>query len=432
MGARQISFRVPDDLRDWLAGAIPVGASQQQFMLSLLRAARTGEVRPTLFDQLGRAPVAPPAVRLPFTFVDLFAGIGGFRIGLSRVGGKCVFTSEWNKYAQQTYRAWFGEGEPIHGDITSVDIEKDIPPHDVLAAGFPCQPFSIAGVSKKNSLGRKHGFDDETQGNLFFTICDIVREKRPPVLFLENVKNLRSHDRGNTWRVIQDHLNELGYRVYAKVVDARAWVPQHRERIFIVCFDQSVFPADMQFEFPEAPSDGPRLEAILEDEVDPRFILTPHLWEYLQRYAAKHQAKGNGFGFGLVGPEDVARTMSARYYKDGSEILVRRKNGRPRRLTITEAARLMGYSDELARDCGHPNGWPQVVSDTQAYKQFGNSVVPAAVEHVARGIASQMEALLRRRGAGCLLKGRFKSLRGTGAWAPPCENQLKIPAVSRP
>jgi DNA (cytosine-5)-methyltransferase 1 len=188
----------------------------------------------------------------------------------------------------------------------------------------------------------------------------------------------------------------------------------------------------MQFEFPEAPSDGPRLEAILEDEVDPRFILTPHLWEYLQRYAAKHQAKGNGFGFGLVGPEDVARTMSARYYKDGSEILVRRKNGRPRRLTITEAARLMGYSDELARDCGHPNGWPQVVSDTQAYKQFGNSVVPAAVEHVARGIASQMEALLRRRGAGCLLKGRFKSLRGTGAWAPPCENQLKIPAVSRP
>jgi DNA (cytosine-5)-methyltransferase 1 len=432
MGARQISFRVPDDLRDWLAGAIPVGASQQQFMLSLLRAARTGEVRTTLFDELGRAPLTPPAVRLPFTFVDLFAGIGGFRIGLSRVGGKCVFTSEWNKYAQQTYRAWFGEEEPIHGDITAVDIEKDIPPHDVLAAGFPCQPFSIAGVSKKNSLGRKHGFDDETQGNLFFTICDIVRVKRPPVLFLENVKNLRSHDRGNTWRVIHDHLNELGYRVFARVVDARAWVPQHRERIFIVCFDQSVFPADMQFEFPEAPSDGPRLEAILEDEVDPRFILTPHLWEYLQRYAAKHQAKGNGFGFGLVGPEDVARTMSARYYKDGSEILVRRKNGRPRRLTITEAARLMGYSDELARDYGHPNGWPQVVSDTQAYKQFGNSVVPAAVEHVARGIASQMEALLRRRGAGCLLKGRFKALRGAGAGAPLCDNELKMPAVARP
>ena len=190
MGKRQISFRVPDDLRDWLASAVPTGASQQQFLLSVLRAARSGEVRPTLFDELGRAPVTPPPARLPFTFIDLFAGIGGFRIGLSRVGGKCVFTSEWNKYAQQTYRAWFGEEESIHGDITTIDIDKDIPSHDILAAGFPCQPFSIAGVSKKNALGRKHGFDDETQGNLFFKICDIVRVKRPPVLFLENVKNL--------------------------------------------------------------------------------------------------------------------------------------------------------------------------------------------------------------------------------------------------
>lgn len=411
MGKRQISFRVPDDLRDWLASAVPTGASQQQFLLSVLRAARSGEVRPTLFDELGRAPVTPPPARLPFTFIDLFAGIGGFRIGLSRVGGKCVFTSEWNKYAQQTYRAWFGEEESIHGDITTIDIDKDIPSHDILAAGFPCQPFSIAGVSKKNALGRKHGFDDETQGNLFFKICDIVRVKRPPVLFLENVKNLRSHDRGNTWRVIQEHLSELGYRVFSKVIDARAWVPQHRERIFIVCFDQSVFPADMHFEFPDVPAEGPRLGTILEDEADPRFTLTPHLWDYLQRYAAKHQAKGNGFGFGLVGPDDVARTLSARYYKDGSEILIKRKGGRPRRLTIREAGRLMGYTDELAREHGHPNGWPQVVSDTQAYKQFGNSVVPAAVESVAEAIAGQMAWILERRAGGCLIKGRFKPLK---------------------
>ena len=362
-------------------------------------------------DDFVRLPRAARPAKLPFTFIDLFAGIGGFRIGLSRVGGKCVFTSEWNKYAQQTYRAWFGEDEPIHGNITEVDIEAQIPPHDILAAGFPCQPFSIAGVSKKNALGRRHGFDEETQGNLFFKICDIVRIKRPPVLFLENVKNLRAHDKGNTWRVIHEHLTELGYRAFAKVIDARAWVPQHRERVFIVCFDQSVFPADMRFEFPETPAEGPRLNAILEHEVDPRFTLTPRLWDYLQRYAEKHQAKGNGFGFGLVGPGDVARTLSARYYKDGSEILVKRKGGRPRRLTIREAGRLMGYSDELAKECGHPNGWPQVVSDTQAYKQFGNSVVPRAVESVAAEIVRQMAWILERRAGGCLIKGRFRPLR---------------------
>jgi DNA (cytosine-5)-methyltransferase 1 len=208
-------------------------------------------------------------------------------------------------------------------------------------------------------------------------------------------------------------LSELGYRVFAKVIDARAWVPQHRERIFIVCFDQSVFPASMQFEFPETPFDGPRLGSILEEQVDPRFTLTPHLWDYLQRYAAKHQAKGNGFGFGLVGPGDVARTLSARYYKDGSEILVKRSGGRPRRLTIREAGRLMGYSDELAKAYGHPNGWPQVVSDTQAYKQFGNSVVPAVVESVAKAIAGQMAWILDRRAGGCLIKGRFKPLRSS-------------------
>jgi DNA (cytosine-5)-methyltransferase 1 len=411
MNKRQISFRIPDDIRGWLAKATPTGASQQQFMLSLLRAAQSGEVQPSLFDNLPRT-FAPSAVaRLPFTFIDLFAGIGGFRIGLTRSGGRCVYTSEWNKYAQQTYRAWFGEHEQINGDITKVDIAREIPDHDILAAGFPCQPFSIAGVSKKNALGRKHGFDDEAQGNLFFTICDIVREKRPPILLLENVKNLRSHDKGNTWRIIRQSLDELGYRVFFQVIDAQAWVPQHRERIFVVCFDASVFPSTMEFQFPELPIERPRLSSILEEQPDPRYTLTPHLWEYLQRYSEKHRAKGNGFGFGLVGPDDITRTLSARYYKDGSEILIKRKGGRPRRLTHREAGHLMGYTDSLAREFGHENGWPQVVSDTQAYKQFGNSVVPAVVEAVAHNIVAQMAWVLNRRGSGCLIKGRFKALR---------------------
>jgi DNA (cytosine-5)-methyltransferase 1 len=347
---------------------------------------------------------------MPFTFIDLFAGIGGFRIGLSRVGGRCVFTSEWNKYAQQTYRAWFGEHERINGDINTVDIEREIPPHDVLAAGFPCQPFSIAGVSKKNALGRKHGFDDESQGNLFFRICDIVRIKRPPVLLLENVKNLRSHDRGNTWRVIRESLEELDYRVFAQVIDARSWVPQHRERIFIVCFDRTVFPDGLDFCFPDPPVTAPRLGTILEPSVDPKYTLTPHLWKYLQEYAEKHRAKGNGFGFGLVGPDDVARTLSARYYKDGSEVLVRCGRGRPRRLTPREAARLMGYTDESAREFGHAAGWPQVVSDCQAYKQFGNSVVPAVVESIAHQVVGAMSWLFEQRSHGCMIKGRFRPL----------------------
>lgn len=410
MQERQLSFRLTEDLKAWLETAIPSGVSQRQYMVSLLKAARSSKLEPTLFDDLPRVPPSTFPGRMPFTFIDLFAGIGGFRIGLTRVGGKCVFTSEWNKYAQQTYRAWFGEHERINGDITKVDIEREIPPHDVLAAGFPCQPFSIAGVSKKNALGRKHGFEDETQGNLFFRICDIVRAKRPPVLLLENVKNLRSHDRGNTWRVIKESLEGLEYRVFAQIIDARSWVPQHRERIFVVCFDRTVFPEGLEFLFPDPPSVGPRLGSILEPRVDPKYTLTPHLWNYLQQYAAKHKAKGNGFGYGLVGPDDITRTLSARYYKDGSEVLVRCGRSRPRRLTPREAARLMGYTDESARDFGHAQGWPQVVSDCQAYRQFGNSVVPAVVEAIANKIVGAMGWLLEQRSNGCMIKGRYRSL----------------------
>ncbi|MDQ3024130.1 MAG: DNA (cytosine-5-)-methyltransferase, partial [bacterium] len=279
-----------------------------------------------------------------FKFIDLFAGIGGFRIGLERSGGECVFSCEWDKFAQQTYEAWFGE-KP-HGDIRDINPCKDIPDHDVLAAGFPCQPFSLAGVSKKNSLGHSHGFEDESQGNLFFEIARIVKVKRPPVLLLENVKNLLSHDQGNTWKVIRLTLLDLGYVVHSQVIDACHWVPQHRERIFIVCFDRKVYGNAPKFAFPTPPKVKPTFDSILEKAVDPKYTLTDHLWQYLQNYADKHKAAGNGFGFGLVNIKGQSRTLSARYHKDGSEILIPQKGKNPRRLTPREAARLMGFPDD--------------------------------------------------------------------------------------
>lgn len=307
----------------------------------------------------------------PFTFVDLFAGIGGFRLALERgLGGQCVFSCEWDSHCQQTYAANFG-GPPHAGDIHLVDA-ADIPPHDVLTAGFPCQPFSIAGVSKKRSLGRPDGFNDKQQGNLFFELERIIRTSRPRAFILENVRNLHGHDGGNTFRVILGTLTErLGYDVHWKVIDAKGVVPQHRERIFIVGFQS---PHD--FAFPSFAEPGPTLEAILDSdsEVPSKYRLSAHLWNYLKGYAAKHRAAGNGFGFGLVGPSDIARTLSARYYKDGSEILINRGKGRvPRRLTPRECARLMGFDEAFKIP----------VSDTQAYKQFGNSVVVPLVRDIA-------------------------------------------------
>lgn len=316
----------------------------------------------------------PKARKRPmFTFIDLFAGIGGMRLAFEHAGGTCVFTSEYDSYAKRTYEANF-DGE-VHGDITQIS-PASIPDHDVLVAGFPCQPFSIAGVSKKLSLGRKHGFEDPTQGTLFFNVKEIIAEKQPAAFLLENVKNLLSHDRGNTFRVIRSVLEkELGYTMDHRVLDGQAFVPQHRERIFIVGFREP-----RKFEWPELPSGGPKLGSILESGVDRKYTLSDHLWHYLQRYAEKHRAKGNGFGFGLVGPDDVARTLSARYYKDGSEILVRQPRRNPRRLTPTECARLMGF----------PEAFEIPVSDTRAYKQFGNSVVVPLVEAVACKVAEAL------------------------------------------
>ena len=352
---------------------------------------------PSIEPKLGRS-VARSRMRAAsgaerFRFIDLFAGIGGFRIALSAIGGRCVFTSEWDKYSQATYKVWFGH-QP-HGDINAIE-PADIPDHDILAAGFPCQPFSLAGVSKKNALGQAHGFKCQRQGNLFFRICDIAAAKRPGILLLENVKNLRSHDGGKTWAVITSELDSLGYDVHSQIIDARGWVPQHRERIFLVCFDRKRYGKSVNFQFPKPPKKGPVLESILEQDVDSKYVLSQHLWDYLQAYAEKHRKAGNGFGFGLVGPGDVARTLSARYHKDGSEILIKRGSGRPRRLTPQECARLMGYSEKIAKRFGFRNGFPTVVSDTQAYRQFGNSVVPVVVEAIAKQIAPIIKPMRHR------------------------------------
>lgn len=329
-----------------------------------------------------------------FQFIDLFAGIGGIRLAFEEIGGHCAFTSEWDSYAQRTYLANFPGSHSIAGDITAIH-ENDVPDHDVLLAGFPCQPFSIAGVSKKNALGRAHGFADETQGTLFFDVARIIAAKRPKAFLLENVKNLQSHDRGRTFDVITRTLkDDLGYDISWKVIDGAHFVPQHRERIIIVGFNERTAFDWSALRLPEKGKvklksvlhktdgsepalewDGGRFVDTTTGKAHDKYTLTPNLWQYLQDYAAKHKAKGNGFGFGIVGPESVTRTLSARYYKDGSEILVKQRGKKnPRRLTPRECARLMGF----------PDTFEIPVSDTRAYKQFGNSVVVPVVREVAR------------------------------------------------
>jgi DNA (cytosine-5)-methyltransferase 1 len=333
-----------------------------------------------------------------FTFIDLFAGIGGLRQAMESIGGRCVFTSEWDKYARLTYDANYRDNRPIAGDIRKVEAAS-IAPHDVLCAGFPCQPFSIAGVSKKNSLGRLHGFECEAQGTLFYDVIRVLKHHRPAAFLLENVKNLRSHDRGKTYQVILGALEALGYTVKDRIIDAKHFLPQHRERIVLVGFR-----ADTGFSFDGLclPEKGQlKMNAILHPQdgteapefpytkgnpgrVNEKYTLTDHLWHYLQGYADKHKAAGNGFGFGLVGPDDTCRTLSARYHKDGSEILVAQEGKNPRRLTPRECARLMGY----------PDGFRIPVSDTQAYRQFGNSVAVPVFKEVARIMAPHIAQVM--------------------------------------
>lgn len=337
-----------------------------------------------------------------FTFIDLFAGIGGLRQAMETIGGHCVFTSEWDKYARHTYEANYRDNHPIAGDIREV-AASDVPDHTVLCAGFPCQPFSIAGVSKKNALGRKHGFECEAQGTLFHDVIRILKHHRPAAFLLENVKNLRSHDRGKTYAVILGALQELGYTVRDRVIDAKHFLPQHRERIVLVgfledtgfTFDNLKLPVKGRVTMasvlhPEDGTEKPERDYTVgpDSSVNPKYTLTDHLWTYLQAYAKKHKAAGNGFGFGLVTPSDTCRTLSARYYKDGSEILISQPGGNPRRLTPRECARIMGYSDDFLI----PDEPGRRVSDTQAYRQFGNSVAVPVFKEVARIMAPHIAA----------------------------------------
>ncbi len=350
------------------------------------------------FDSRRKSRSRKPAFRM----IDLFAGIGGTRLGMESIGGQCVWTSEWDKHSQKTYATNFPGEHSIHGDIREAN-EDEIPPFDLLVGGFPCQPFSIAGVSKKNSLGTPHGFECKTQGTLFFEIARIIARHRPAAFVLENVKNLLSHRKGETFKVIRETLqDELGYEVHHKVIDAKHFLPQHRERVFIVGFRE---PTKFSWSKLKLPESGPKLKSILHPQdatelaedpftigakakVNPKYTLSDKLWDYLQRYAAKHKAKGNGFGFGLVTPEDTSRTLSARYYKDGSEILVKRgPRSNPRRLTPRECARLMGF----------PDTWQIPVSDTQAYRQFGNSVAVPVVEAVAKIIKPHLMKVISKK-----------------------------------
>lgn len=368
--AKQIHIRIDDDTYEELNNYLIV--SSQTIQDCILIAIR---------QLLIKAKEEPGRSLDGYTFIDLFAGIGGMRIAFEVAGAQCVYSNEWNKYSQQTYYANFGV-QP-DGDITKVPAES-IPDHDILVAGFPCQPFSIAGVSKKNSLGRATGFEDKTQGTLFFDICRILKAKRPKAFMLENVKNLCSHDKGRTFKVIRESLAELNYKIFYQVVDGQDYVPQHRERIVIVGFDMLRYGCNIDFNFDlQPPEKPPVLRSILESKVDGKYTLSDKLWTYLQNYAAKHREAGNGFGYGIAPFDGITRTMSARYYKDGSEILIEQKGKNPRRLTPRECARLQGF----------PDTFKIPVSDTQAYKQFGNSVVVPLMTEIAKMVIMQLEQL---------------------------------------
>ncbi|MCY3673224.1 MAG: DNA (cytosine-5-)-methyltransferase [Alphaproteobacteria bacterium] len=350
----------------------------------------TETLRKTVYTRL------PARRQEHFHFIDLFAGIGGLRRPFEEIGGRCVFTSEWDRFCKETYTANFPEppdgAHRFVGDIRPYADKPDtIPPHDVLLAGFPCQPFSIAGVSKKNALGQPHGFLCDTQGTLFYDLAKIIGHCRPHAFLLENVKNLERHDSGRTFATIMYVLeNELGYTVKTRIVDSSPWVPQKRQRIFMVGFRR---PTTFDFEKLSIPTgQAPVLRSILDTDVAPKYTLTKHLWNYLQNYKEKHRSAGNGFGYSLFGPDDVARTLSARYYKDGSEILIRQTDRRPRRLTPRECARLMGFEKPGDVSFRIP------VSDTQAYRQFGNAVVVPVVRAVAQLMQPHIVEILSREG----------------------------------
>lgn len=304
-----------------------------------------------------------------FTFIDLFAGIGGVRLPFDELGGECVFSSEWDKYSQLTYAA--NHGHTPQGDITKIS-PKDIPKHDLLLAGFPCQAFSQAG--------RKRGFDD-TRGTLFFYVANILNHHRPAAVLLENVKRFSTHDGGNTLRVVREIMEEMGYSFTHQVFSAKDFgVPQNRERIYMVALR-----AGNKFQFPSPPKTPTSVAKILEKGSHlKKYTLSDDLWKGHQRRKAEHLKKGNGFGYQLFSSSSTyTATLSARYFKDGSEILIEQKGQNPRKITPREAARLMGF----------PESFKIVVSDTQAYKQFGNSVCVPVVREIARALIPELVRL---------------------------------------
>ena len=331
-----------------------------------------------------------------FNFIDLYAGIGGIRFGFEYAGGKCVFSSEWDKYSQITYEAF--HGEKPNGNIHDIDID-DIPDHDILTAGFPCQPFSLAGVSKKNSLGKLHGFDDPTQGTEFFKVKEILKNKKPKAFLLENVKNLKSHDKGNTYRIIEKELKKIGYTFESKIIDAANWVPQHRERIYIVGYRNDIYKDGSLNEVFKRlqPKKLYDLADVIIDEllVNKKYTIGEGTWNTLLKHKKNHALKGNGFGYSLIeSPYDgkTTRTISARYGKDGAEILIKQSGDkRPRRITPLEACKLQGFPQKCYK---YYNGTiDQPISDTQAYKQFGNSVAVPVIKAIAKSIVITLNNL---------------------------------------
>jgi DNA (cytosine-5)-methyltransferase 1 len=304
-----------------------------------------------------------------FTFIDLFAGIGGFRLAMQDIGGSCKFSSEWDSYAQQTYLANFGELP--EGDITRID-ENDIPSHDVLCAGFPCQPFSLAGVSARNSLDTAHGFACSTQGTLFFDVARIVQAKRPKIVFLENVRNIVNHDKGKTFSVIQQTMRELGYSFSYKIINAETKVPQKRVRCYMVCLRDT----EEKFVFPEFEGEPLALRSILEKSVSDNFTISDKLWAGHQRRTANNLARGTGFTAFCADLDKPSNTIVARYGKDGKECLIPQKNKNPRMLTPRECARLQGFPEEFIIP----------VAKTAAYKQFGNSIALPVIKDIAKSI----------------------------------------------
>lgn len=314
-----------------------------------------------------------------FKFIDLFAGIGGFHIALERLGGSCEFASEIDDRARAVYYDNFGlmPNGDIR-DITGPDkndamIDWMIPNHNILAGGFPCQPFSLAGVSSRNSLGQEHGLLDKTKGTLFFDICRIAKIKQPDVLFLENVKNLKSHDKGRTFEVIKSTIeNELGYKFYSKILSSESLTAQRRRRLFIVAFRDHA----RNFTFPKL--DGPPLplESILQKDVDDSYTISDRAWAGHKRRNARNKEKGNGFSAVEADLTKPSNTLVARYYKDGKECLIPQKGKNPRMLTPRECARLQGF----------PEDYILHKSKSSAYKQFGNAVTVPVVEMIAENI----------------------------------------------